>query len=57
LTKATRQLVPMVNLLNKPLIVRLAIRGGAFDLLSEEEVDLASIKLEPMEPRLLKCKR
>jgi hypothetical protein len=46
-------LVPMVNYLNRPLSVRLDMKGNAVDLLTGEPVDLSSISLESLCPRLL----
>jgi len=47
-------LVPMINFLQQPQIVRLSLQGSATDLLSDEAVDLDQIRLQPMQPRLLR---
>ncbi len=48
-----KTLVPLLNFLNKPLSVRLEMKGTAVDLLTGEPVNLSAIELEPVKPRLL----
>jgi len=46
-------LLPMTNLLSVAQMVKLPATGTAKDLLNDETVELAAIKLAPMQPRLL----
>ncbi len=50
-------LVSLINFLHQPQNVRLILPGKAIDLLSGEAVDLKSITLESMEPRLLEIRQ
>ncbi|HTL30385.1 MAG TPA: beta-galactosidase, partial [Tepidisphaeraceae bacterium] len=49
-----RTLVPMINMSGKPQTVKLvSIKGDATDLLSGDRVDLNTIALDPVVPRLI----